>query len=113
MRSTSKSPMTREIVHAGAPSSSAKLRALAPSSAATVFSARSRSATAATCGLVDAHAPILRRLLLVETARVHLLRLDQHLDAGLVGLAPRVLVLPDVLLRQLVDLCVGTFLREF
>src|SRR6266511_6234874 len=52
------------------------------------------------------------RDLLVEAAGVHLVGLDQNLDALLLRVAPWVFVFAEVLLRQLVHLLVGTFLRQ-
>src|SRR5438046_1319608 len=55
---------------------------------------------------------VARARLVLDPGRVDVLRRDDHVDARLVRAPPRVLVLAEVLLRQPVDLRVGTLLGE-
>src|SRR4051794_17370567 len=101
----------REIAQPLPPRSSVTNRAAPRMSSGTVAAARSSASTSSTRRRSPSTGADLRGLLR-EPGGVDVLRVDQDLDACLLRLAERILVLAQIFLRQLVDLRVGPGLRQ-
>src|SRR5438270_7487541 len=98
--STRTSPRTRESAQAAPSRSSTSSRHVARRRRGTVSSRASAALAAASA---EGAASLTGRRLLVEPGRLHAVGLDLDDHAPLVRRAPRILVLPEVLLREPVD----------